>query len=319
MKKLNLFIIFFVISLAIIGLIALFSQEQQSFRLTTLPKSYSLISRVDEKEKISILLYFDVSNLPFDPYDKQIHFSLRDKNNENSLPLKLESTIFTDESLEIQGDLFYLYEFLFEIDFTTNSAYDIEFVEAYLVINRNPDQAEVKLLIGNLSFTKVDSFLNSHFSITKLKATVNVLQHTKSVVAFEIGIRNSLNENVEILEVYPLLPQVQVSVNDVFEITNLNYSSSTNIEELLGYEYHVLGISNNDLLNIVLLGNEEQCYYFPLKISSQFKVTQFAIKMKYQVGDELFEGYIDDFVFFSDYFISQSEINQMVIHTYEID
>lgn len=319
MKKLNLFIIFFVISLAIIGLIALFSQEQQSFRLTTLPKSYSLISRVDEKEKISILLYFDVSNLPFDPYDKQIHFSLRDKNNENSLPLKLESTIFTDESLEIQGDLFYLYEFLFEIDFTTNSAYDIEFVEAYLVINRNPDQAEVKLLIGNLSFTKVDSFLNSHFSITKLKATVNVLQHTKSVVAFEIGIRNSLNENVEILEVYPLLPQVQVSVNDVFEITNLNYSSSTNIEELLGYEYHVLGISNNDLLNIVLLGNEEQCYYFPLKISSQFKVTQFAIKMKYQVGDELFEGYIDDFVFFSDYFISQAEINQMVIHTYEID
>ncbi|MDD3106230.1 MAG: hypothetical protein PHP65_00290 [Bacilli bacterium] len=319
MKKLNLFIIFFVISLAIVGLIALFSQEQQSFRLTTLPKSYSLISRVDEKEKISILLYFDVSNLPFDPYDKQIHFSLRDKNNENSLPLKLESTIFTDESLEIQGDLFYLYEFLFVIDFTTNSAYDIEFVEAYLVINRNPDQAEVKLLIGNLSFTKVDSFLNSHFSITKLKATVNVLQHTKSVVAFEIGIRNSLNENVEILEVYPLLPQVQVSVNDVFEITNLNYSSSTNIEELLGYEYHVLGISNNDLLNIVLLGKEEQCYYFPLKISSQFKVTQFAIKMKYQVGDELFEGYIDDFVFFSEYFISQAEINQMVIHTYEID
>ncbi|MGD9604936.1 MAG: hypothetical protein AB7V00_02110 [Bacilli bacterium] len=317
MKKLNYFIIFFVISLIAIGLIAMFSTQKRVFRLTTLPKAYSLVSSIDQSEDFSIGIYIDQHQIPFDASQNYSQSFIADSKNENQLPLVLISALPISESIIIDKTTFYLFEFLFRIDFNTNSNYNLEIDNAYLHISRGAEKEEIIILIGSLSFSKVSSFCCDNIVITKLKGNVNDVNFGKNVVGFEMGIRNNSSNDVKIINIKPLLCDVNVSNSDVIKHFSLNFQPSDTINSILGYEYDVASEGTSQSLNLQLELIENDRFYFPLKYQNEYKISQFGLEITYIMNENQFVTFIDNFTFFSDYLLSNNEIHQLTINTYD--
>lgn len=319
MKKLNYLIIVFVVSLIIIGLIAMFSQQAKVFKLMTIPQAYSLVSPIGENEIFSIGIYLDKKTVPFLKETSENHGFISDYDNENHLPLKLLSALPTNGVIKINDTIFYLFNFQFQIVFSTTSKYLFEISEAFLHIDQGVDKEEIMILIGSFSFLKVPSLMSESFSVTKLKGNVNSIEIGKSVVGFSMNIRNNTFYPITIKQIKPLISNVTISANDSIENFSYDFHVSEPITSILGYEYEVIGTNDNQIMDFVIDGKDENSFYFALNYQTPIKINHFGLEMTFEINDIEFKQYLDSFTFFSDYQLAETEINQLVVHTYGND
>ncbi|MGD9886837.1 MAG: hypothetical protein AB7T03_02595 [Bacilli bacterium] len=319
MKKLNYLILLFVISLIIIGLIAMFSQQEKVFKLMTIPQAYSLVSPIEENETFSIGIYLNKKTVPFLNESSEINGFISDSENENHLPLKLLSALPNNGMIKINDTIFYLFNFQFQVVFSTTSKYFYELSEAFLHIDQGVDKEEIMILIGSFSFSKVPSLVSENFSITKLKGNVNSIEIGKSVVGFSMNIRNNTFNQITIKRIKPLVSNVSISVNDSIENFTYDFQVSEPIKTILGYNYEVIGTNDNQIMDFVIDGKDENSFYFALNYQTPFKINHFGLEITFEIDGLEFSQYLDNFTFFSDYQIAENELNQLVVHTYGND
>jgi len=231
--------------------------------------------------------------------------------------LVLLSAIPTQSQITINNKLFFLYDFLFKIDFQTTSPYQLELDEAYLHLNRGVETEEMLIFIGSLAFVKIPSMLNNDLTMTKLKGNVNLLDQGKSVVGFEMKLRNNSLAPIRIERIKPLVTNLFVSAQDSLEQFTFDFSSTDSVKTILGYQYEVYSAFEEVDFNFLIGGNEEVNYYFPLKYQNSYKINQFGIQIDYWKNEIRYTEYIDNFIFFNDYQLSEREINNLIVYTYD--
>lgn len=286
------------------------SGKVDSIKITTIKKAYSFVSKFQEYEYINVPIFVNHKTNYYTDIKKIEETSLIDKNEENLVKLDLQKIESLNEIIKIDGEKFYLYHFKFKIIEENN----FEFKDAYLKIDYINES--VKINIGSFSYYKVPYYGESDeiISITNLKAIVNEVDQTKSIVGIVLGIKNKSKKSINIVDAIPLDTNFSSSISEIVELEEIP-NSSEKIDELLGYKYDYINFSETIKPNISIDDEEVKYILIPLKKVGKYLSNDFGLEIDFLYENNIKKMFIDNFIYFSG--INNIKYNDLEILIYE--
>ncbi|MDD3171650.1 MAG: hypothetical protein PHO86_04945 [Bacilli bacterium] len=312
MKK-YIIVLSLLVSVILVVIITIFNKTEPTFKMTTIKQAYSYISTYDEEDVLDINVLINSKETKATNYNKFTNAYVTDRSRNNEILLSLIEIKETDESYFIDDEEFYLYVFSFRIPLRTNEEFSLEIGDAILRINYSSIQ--VSLEIGSFSYYKVPYYGDNlgYLAISKLKPLVNEVNKEKMLLAIEIGFYNNTNKEITIKRIVPLELNILFSLEEVVELDKEIFPNE-NLQGILGYSYqHITNSYLNDETNIVLEPGINHNFLFPLKYFGEYSVNKTGFLIEYEVDNQSFVFYNDDFLFYSQTY----RLSDLKISTYE--
>jgi hypothetical protein len=311
MKK--FFLIFSVfIFLTVITIILLLNKQETTFTLTTFPQSYNLVCPYSEKEEMEIELYLNRNDAFILENKALVSAYICDEKKENTLPLQLMEINKTGGEINFKDEIYFSYEFRFELNFPVENDFEFLLTEAYL--NLEYRYGEIMVHIGSFSFYKIPSFGSEDLYISRLQGIVNELSETKTLVGVVMSFRSKVNSEIIIKDILPLDINLHPSLNDILYLDDRTIKSSEPIDDLLG-TYDPLIIDSRKAE--IKINQEEVRFLLPLKYQEILPVNRVGFLVEYEIGGEERKFYYNEFTFFSDHEYSKKQLNTLLFQTYE--
>ena len=318
-KRLIISSIIFVIISIFIVCFSLYMTRGNVFHITTIKKTYSLVSNYKENENFEVLLYISDKKAYAVNIDKISECKITDKEGNESIAVKIVSITDKYEAMKINNNKYFLYSFIFNVDLKTDSDLSFEIKDALLVMKYpNFEQDVIEVSIGNFYYYKIPYYgdIGENLVISKIKPLVNYIGYNKSLAGIDFQFYNQINNDIVINKIEVLNGDVVIGKNDIC-IIDEDFSSGENIDNILGYNYDYYdNASDNGNYNIVIKSGEIKEVLFPLKYSKEVIVDQLGLIIHYSINGESFKVYYDDFVFFKQTSIKINADN-LEIKTYE--
>ena len=127
MKKVVIIVV--AICLALLSL--LFIKTDDELLITTFKQSYSLVSKIDEDDKLEVLIYINNKKASILNKDNISKTYLLDEYG-NQINLKIDKITYLDYEQKILDNNYYLHSYVFNIDFNSNNEYSVYMKNAYL-------------------------------------------------------------------------------------------------------------------------------------------------------------------------------------------
>lgn len=316
MRKLNIGLIVLGFTVLIVLMVALLAKDNKTIKLTTFEKAYNYTSLYQDSEIMNMTFLINSKDLYITKESSFRECFISDYDYSNQLKITLEQISFINESFEISHEMYYLYEFIFTIDTRTESDFTLEIERAYLNLETKFDEV-LKILIGSFCLYKVKEFGSEDLVVANLKGIVNDVDNFKRLVAVDIGLRNNCNVKINIVEIEFLDINICGSSTNTIISTNQNYQSSTSLNQILGYEYDIFQREAIETHFCQLDADESMKLLIPLKYNQDINLYQFGIKIIYQIDNQVYNLYIDDFLFFETFEFTTEQISKLNIYTYE--
>ena len=320
MKKIIIIITSSIMIIISILILEIFLVKNETFMITTFKKSYEIVSKVEEKDIIEILIYLSNANAIVTSKDKINKCYIIDgNNNENHINLKLINIINREYNQLIKNNNYYLFSYIFEIDFDVLSPYSVYINDASLNIILN--EKNYGLNIGSFSYSKIPYYGDEKnmLSINKITPITENINGNDTLLGLGIGLRNTNKEDIIIHNISLLDYSIKASLNET-KIISLEEITNKSIDQILGYKYEV---QCNDILsnslNILIEDASNIEFVLPIKYYNSYPINSFGFSINYSLKtnkDIIYTYYFDDFVYFySNYITYKSE--DIIINTYE--
>lgn len=310
-------ILLLMICLVIISLV----NNNTSFLVTTIPKSYSFVSTYYDSDNLEVLLYISDKNNPLVNKDLIDNCYITDNENFNSLKIDLIEINDLNYSEKIKNDKYYLFSFVFNIKQFVLEEFELSINNAILSIETNDQNYNINL--GSFYYYKLPYYGDKYqnISISKLVPVLAEINGNKTLGAINIKISNLINKDIEIIEVKLLDNNVFPSNEDIL-ITKEEINNQLSLSSILGYNYEILAdiYYGFDDLSIKISRNEAIECVIPLKYLNSYSINSLGFILKYRIigndNKEVFSFYYDDFIYFtsSDLIINEDEL---IINRYE--
>jgi hypothetical protein len=174
----------------------------------------------------------------------------------------------------------------------TNTRVEIE--DATMVIRyQNGDQ--VTLAIGTMDYVFMDD-VRTELALTELSATHEMIGDIETVSALQLGLKNRTSGLVEIRSIH-VMSQV-VSTNTSQMVRDVDCRDIRFVSSCLGiqeYAFLIAPVPSN--MHEIILPGQETTFYVPLTYQEVIPFHRFVIEVIYQVGQEEYMMYFDDFPF----------------------
>lgn len=298
-----LFVVLFVVICA--SLIAI-KNKVDSFNVISIKKTYNFVDTYDEIGSFDVELY--ISNKNNFLIERKSIGNCYIKSEEEKLEIKLLNILDKEEVLKINGDSYYLYKFKFTIPFQTETDIEFSFQNAFLEMNYPEDIIEIN--IGSFYYLKVEKLGDSYdkLLLPKIRPIVNVVNNNKTLVGLNISFENLKRDEITITNVKLLTANAVFSSNEYLEVVE-DYSSSENINNILGYNYNFNYLEENDISFKV---TETSDLVFPVKYKNNYTIDKAGLLIEYKVNGNLYKNYINEFLFFSSTNYNMNETNYEV-------
>lgn len=318
MKKVIIIVV--AICLALLSLLSLlFIKTDDELLITTFKQSYSLVSKIDEDDKLEVLIYINNKKASILNKNNISKTYLLDEYG-NQINLKIDKITYLDYEQKILDNNYYLHSYVFDIDFNSNNEYSVYMKNAYLYVIVNDNT--YKLEIGSFSYTKVLIYgdENNIISIGQLTPVINKIDINDTVLGLGLKIRNLSNKDIIIRNIELLDYSLKSSMNEIKDI-NINNISSMNITELIGYSYNYKYDENiiNNNVYIYIESNNEYMFLLPIKYTNDYPINSFGFRIEYFLNDQnntIYEYYFDDYVYFRSNYVTYKS-KDIVINKYE--
>lgn len=306
-KKLTIITICF--SILLIAIFALVRKVPKLVELTTFEKAHNYVSLSNE-EKIDIGIFIDHKNSFITNIENISSCYIGD--DDNILNLKIENIIQSNQITKLKNKDFYLFNFLFSPKLILESDFSFEVFNASLIINYTQGE-DIKIRIGSFSYYYFSNNNNEHLSINKLKGLVNEIEN-QTLVGVGLGLKNNSSSSLVIKQIIPLDVNLEISYENIKD--NITFNNNDLIEEVLGYNYNIYN-NNIDFSEINKVINNEVYLFLPLKYKNKLIVNNLGLLVIYELNEEEYKLYIDDFVFFKTKLYSINTINNLKYYVYE--
>jgi len=303
----------FLVSLFIVILIAIRTKMPATVTVTTFPQAYNCVGLIDEEDSFTVEIMVNTKKSFIDVIENIVDASICNDN--EFLRLKPAEIKLCSEPLYIRGNKYFLYCFVFLIDFTPETEISFEINPALLQINYSSG-AQIKLNIGTFSYYKYQSFGSAVLSVVKLRGVVNDIDDTKTLAAVEIGLRNDSENNLRITAVKPLDLNLLVSGAESVVSEDLEFKSADLIADILDKPYYFFAAGTVDF-SYRLEPNENISFLFPLKYHQLYSVNKLGFIVEYESDYANGKLVYDDFTFFQTNEYSRKAIDELVFYTYE--
>lgn len=298
MKKSIVIISFcLVIISAVILSISFIKTSSDSYKVTTIKTSYNITSTIKEKDEIVIPIYSNNKKCDLVDIKKVANCYICDSSEENSFLLTLNRIEEGENTLQINQEEFYEYNYYFSINNNINSEYNLSIEKAYLKIILK--EKEIKMFIGSLSYYKILSYGDEYKSLdlVSLKAIVNELDEEKSIVGVVIGLRNNSTTPITVNNINLLDINLKAATNEI-KIINELPDSTDNISELLGYTYNPKEFIDSSELKIEIKATDTIYLLVPIKKIGEIYTNRFGLQINYLYSNTQRTYYLDDFLYF---------------------
>ena len=311
-------IVFVVVSILIVCF-SLYMTRGNVFHVTTIKKTYSLVSPYKEEDSFEVLLYVSDKKAYVVNEDKIGECVITDREENNVIEVDIISITDKFEAMKINNEKYFLYSFIFKVDLKTDSDLRLEINDAILLMKYpNNDNDIVEVEIGNFYYYKIPYYGDEkeNLVVSKIKPLVNYVGYNKSLAGIDFEFYNQINKDIIIDKIEILNKDVVIGKNDIC-IIDEQFSSGDNIDHILGYNYDFYNnVSNNENYDIVIKPGELVEILFPLKYQEEIIVDQLGLIINYSINGEKYKVYYDDFVFFKQTSI-KIDASKLEIKTYE--
>lgn len=314
MKK----VIVIVVMLCILLLPLFFINNNSELLITTFKKSYSIVSKIDEKDKLEVLIYINNKNSSILDIDNIIKSSIHD--DESHINLRIDSITDLDYTQVIKNNKFYLYSFIFDIEFESKNEFSLFMKKVMLALDLN--ETSYNLEIGSFSYNKVMHYGDSDntISVAQITPLIDKIDVNDSILGIGLKLKNFSNRNIIVNSIDLLDYNVIPSLNEIKEV-DINTINNKNISEILGYSYN-FEYQDTLLDNKVLIYIENKNEYeflLPIKYLNRYPVNSFGLKIEYcyeEDTDKIHTYYFDDYVYFNSNYITYKS-SDIIINKYE--
>lgn len=297
----------------------LFINNNKELLITTFKKSYSIVSKIDEKDKIEILIYINNKNASLLDKGKIVKSYISSE--DAVINLKIDKVTDLNYMQMIKENKFNLYSFVFDIEFNSNNEYSVFINNA--ILNIELIESSYNLNIGTLSYNKVLFYgdIDNSVSVSQIIPIINKLDVNDSILGIGLKIRNFSKNNIIIKDIEFLDYNIKPSLYEIKEV-DISEINNKNISEILGYSYNYNyqdNITNDKIIIYVEEGNEYE-FLLPIKYKKTYPIDSFgmAITFSYEgTGNKEYKYYFDDYVFFKSNYITYKN-DDIIINKYEI-
>lgn len=292
MKKSRIIIAISLIMIFILVIVKV-SKRENILSITTIKRSYGMVTLTEKSEEIVVPLFFTVKDNYYVNIKNICEVMIIDKNEENGLKVELIEIVDVKEEITLVDKLFYCYSFKLKV----NSDINYSLKEAYLKIIYLCD--EIKINIGSFDFQVVEKFGGDELiTISNLKGIINERNKEKDIYGLCIGVKNKTSDNVKIVGIEVLNRNYKTSETEIKEIDYIP-DFTDEVSDILGYEYNYFEIKEVDSLSIYIDGNEQKILFIPLKKVGNFSSNLFGIMIEVETDGVKKNIYYDDFLFFT--------------------
>lgn len=304
-KSIYLFVVAFLLAI----LIASFCINKASeVKVSAYTKAYNIVSKVDIKDSIDIDLLLDNPNTFYS--DKEQIEDAYILGEEGIIKLKIKEIYLENSKLEINEENYYIFHYIFEIDFDVKDNYELYLSEAYLDISFiNGVRSNIN--IGSFSYYKyIDSDDDIMFSLLRV---INSYKTDTNLYAIQLGIRNISTydlviKNIKFLDVNAIVGE-EIKLEDKLE--------SKKIED---YFINYKNIKEKVKFDIKINSNENVYYAIPLVNMDEYSLMcpldKLAILIEYEINGESKVYIFENFLFYEQTFIDFSKY-RFEIFTYD--
>lgn len=304
-------IIILVLFVGAVTITAIFTRKKDEFFLTTIPKSYCLVTDTALEKEVEAMLYVSNKKSFVTDIKKISSAYISSRNRLDKLKVDLKSITDCNTSSIIKSKEYFLYSYVFTLPIIDATDYDLSINDAIIILEYFNEEIEIKL--GSFYFYKIPYFGDKYenMSISKLKGIVNYVNGNKTLVGIVLGINNKTNNDLTISDIELLDKSVKVSMEEVQELVG-DAQSSDDISSLLGYDYDLYEIENGN--NTITIEKKEVAYFIvPIKYLNNYIIDSAAIKINYMLGDDTFYYYLDNIKLFTDFNMIIDEGNLEVL------
>lgn len=313
--KRKIIIIFSISLFVFITIFLVFSiNKKETLKLTTFKKSYSIVSEMNEKDKLEILLYISTKDTSL-VNKKEIFSSCITDNEDTLIPVRLNDIVDLNYSQMIKGDYYHLFNFVFDILLKPENELSVNIQNAYLQLEYG--SVTTSTPIGSMFIQKVKRFgdENNNLSISRLKAVVNENKKNKTISGIAIELSNRCSEVIAIKDIKLLNESIGISNNEITS-TDFNFNSDDSIEKVIKKPYSINEIKDDPFEEFDIYAKSSISLIIPLYYIYEYPINSIGIKVTYVINGEEKNLYFDDFVFFKDNYITY--LNESVnIQTYD--
>ena len=314
MKRKYLFFTLLIISISIVIFVIVRAKIPSTVTISTIPKAYNCVSLIDEDDLFNVDIFADTKKSFIGEAENIAEAYITNEEGEY-LKLKIKGIKLSSDRIIISGKSYFLYSFIFKIDFNPITEFTFEITSALLTINYRNGVA-IQINIGSFSYYKFASFSSDFLSVSKLKGLVNEIEGHKTLAAVEIGLSNDTDFDIIITSIIPLDLNVVFSTSDLVISTDLKYRPDDEIESLLGYPYQFRPpIPSN--FTYRLDAGAKVSFLIPLKYYRLIHLNKLGFIIKYTVGGDANQLIYDDFTFFNTKELSNKTLKELVLYTYE--
>lgn len=319
MKKIICFISLFIIFIALV--VISISSNNNTFSLTTIPKSYSYVSTYYEDDNIEVLLYLSNKRSILTQKDAINNCYITDSDKYNSIKIELIEINDLDYVEKIKNQNFFLYSFVFNIKSIVNEEYEFKINDAFLSLETDEQNFNIKL--GSFYYYKLPYYGDNYqnISITKLVPIIEAIHGNDTIGAINIEIKNNIYSDIEITDIKLLDCNVYPSIDDIIKLEE-EINTQMSLSSILGYQYNIKSdiYVENKNINIMINKDEKIELVIPLKYLNNYHINRLGFIIKYKISNSNleFSYYYDDFIYFSSNEIFINEDN-LVVNSYEIN
>lgn len=297
----------------------LFINNNKELLITTFKKSYSIVSKIDEKDKLEILIY--INNKKASLLDKEKIVKSYISSEDAVINLKIDKVTDLNYTQMIKENKFNLYSFVFDIEFNSNNEYSVFINNA--ILNIELIESSYNLNIGTLSYNKVLFYgdIDNSLSVSQIIPVINKLDVNDSILGIGLKIRNFSKNNIIIKDIEFLDYNIKPSLYEIKEV-DISEINNKNISEILGYSYNYNyqdNITNDEIIIYVEEGNEYE-FLLPIKYIKTYPIDSFGMEITFSyegTGNKEYKYYFDDYVFFKSNYITYKN-DDIIINKYEI-
>ena len=292
MKKSRIIIVVSLIMIFILIIVRV-SKRENLLSITTIKRSYGMVTLDKKSEDIVIPLFFTVKDNYYVNIKNISEVMIIDKDEENGLKVEITEIVDVKEEITLVDKLFYCYSFKIKIDSDINYSLN----EAYLKIIYLCD--EIKINIGSFDFQVVEKFGGDELiTVSNLKGIINERNKEKDIYGLCIGLKSKTNKNIKVIGIEVLNKNYKTSNAEIKEIDYIP-DFTDEVSDILGYEYDYFEIKEIDSLSLCLECYEQKILFIPLKKVGDFSANIFGVLIEVEIDGVKKNIYYDDFLFFT--------------------
>lgn len=221
-------------SLALIGFA--FFKGREKIKVSALTYPYSLVSKIDNNDKIDIKLLINNDDSYFTRHEKIESAYI--SGIEGKIKLNIDNIEFSDKTIKIKDEKYYIVHYYFDIDNKFDSNYYLFINKAYLYLNFS-NNVNANIYIGSFTYVKYENNYED-ISLSNLKA-ITEKDTNDGFFGILIGIRNNQDQIIKIKSIDLLdgnIKNIKMKIinkidsseyNDYFN--DLNYINNVEIDK----------------------------------------------------------------------------------------